>query len=477
MKTSYINFHMLVVLMTAATLTACSGDDSIIDEQQPTYPNGTYTMTVSASKGGDASTRALSPSGSALNATWAMTENIYVKKGETWATGSLQPQDNAATATLKGALSGISIAENDDLTLQFPKSGDITYAGQVGTLADIAANFDYATATVEVESVSATGNINPKAATTTFQNQQAIIKFTLKKSDGSALPANPTAFTISDGTSTVSLTSIPTATYTTNGAGVLYVAFPAAGTSKTVTLTATVGDDTYTCEKSGVTFTNGQYYTITVKMTKEQTDPTSLSELKTLANSGSSTSSYLGYYVTSTGAISSSNTSAIGQIVYISSSSDVDTSLSGSRILVMQTSDSSSKMQWSTLETSVDITDITAIDLMNGCAMTQALHTKNSTRYPAANYAWTISLSAVVTGSTRWFLPSYAQWRAIKGTDGIGADEIATLREKTGIASDRSYWSSREVYDGTASKLLGSSGYFISSPKTGYEYVRAIFAY
>ena len=37
---------------------------------------------------------------------------------------------------------------------------------------------------------------------------------------------------------------------------------------KTATLTATVGDDTYTYEKSGVTFTNGQYYEINVKMLK-----------------------------------------------------------------------------------------------------------------------------------------------------------------------------------------------------------------
>ncbi len=35
---------------------------------------------------------------------------------------------------------------------------------------------------------------------------------------------------------------------------------------KAVTLTATVADDTYTFTKSGVTFVNGQYYEINVKM-------------------------------------------------------------------------------------------------------------------------------------------------------------------------------------------------------------------
>ena len=266
---------LAALLIASATFVACSSDDnSIIENQQPANPTGKYTMTINASKGGDgATTRALTIDGSGaknvLNATWATTENVYVQKGSEWATGSLQPQADGATATLKGELSGITINANDELTLQFPKSGAISYAGQVGTLDDIAANFDYATATVEVESVSATGNITPKAATTTFTNQQAIIKFTLKDKGNSDAAISPTALTVTDGTSTVELTSIPAATYTANGAdNVLYVAFPVAGSAKTVTLTATVGTDTYTYEKSDVTFTNGQYYEITVKMTQ-----------------------------------------------------------------------------------------------------------------------------------------------------------------------------------------------------------------
>ena len=47
----------------------------------------------------------------------------------------------------------------------------------------------------------------------------------------------------------------------------IYVAIPGFS-GKTVTLTATVDDKTYTYEKSGVSFTNGKYYEITVKMTE-----------------------------------------------------------------------------------------------------------------------------------------------------------------------------------------------------------------
>lgn len=62
--------------------------------------------------------------------------------------------------------------------------------------------------------------------------------------------------------------SIPDTTYTTNGAGVLFVAIPGFSEKK-VTLTATVGGDTYKFIRSGVTFANGQYYEINVKMTKQ----------------------------------------------------------------------------------------------------------------------------------------------------------------------------------------------------------------
>ncbi len=265
MKKIMTSIKTLAALLVAGTaFTACSSDDNIADEQPVNPAQQTYTMTVNATKGGNTTTRALSLDGNTLNATWATTENVYVQKSGTWATGSLQPQTDGASATLKGTLSGVSIGADDALTLQFPKSGDISYSGQLGTLANIAANFDYATAGVEVASVSASGNITPKADAT-FTNQQAIIKFTLKDKATSAA-INPSALTITDGTTTVSLTSIPSDTYTTNGDGVLYVAFPAAGESKTITLTATVDGDTYTYEKSGVTFSNGSYYAINVKI-------------------------------------------------------------------------------------------------------------------------------------------------------------------------------------------------------------------
>ena len=263
------SLSLAALLIASATFVACSNDDNIIDEQpvQPTQSQE-YTMTVSAQKGEDeATTRALSLDGSTLNATWGEDDKVTVynvTKGAAL-TGTLKAETaGSASATLKGTLTG-TIENGDELWLSFC-SGD--YTGQTGTLDYIATNCDYATATVTVNSVSGS---NVTTTTADFENQQAIIKFTLKKSDGSALPNNPTIFTVSDGTSTVTLTIIPATTYATNGNGVLYVAFPAAGASKTVTLTAIAGSEIYTYEKASVTFTNGQYYGITVKMTLNST--------------------------------------------------------------------------------------------------------------------------------------------------------------------------------------------------------------
>ncbi len=161
---------LAALFVAGAALTACSSEDNIAGEQPVNPARQTFTMTVNATKGSNAQTRALTLDGIILNATWATTENVYVKKGSDWTGSSLQPQANSATATLSGTLSDVTIAAGDELTLQFPKSGNISYSGQMGILEDIAANFDYATAVVSVASVSE-GNITV-SGTTNFKTNR-----------------------------------------------------------------------------------------------------------------------------------------------------------------------------------------------------------------------------------------------------------------------------------------------------------------
>ena len=278
------NIYFSLLLIAGLMLTACSSDDNV-SEQAPK----TYFMTVDATKGINETAspsyrRALNLSGSTLSASWATTEHVYVQgtlssDGVTkfWFEGSILPQTAGTTTQLKGVISlpagwVISIDEAIGtpycVNLQFPRSGDLDYTGQTGTLAGIAANYDYARAenvSVDIAADKVVG-INEVP----FVNQQAIVKFTLKdKADGTTL-LNPTALTIDNGLGDdypLTLT-IPASTYTTNGNGVLYVALPEFS-GETVTLTATCGSDTYTYTKTNATFVNGKYYEITVKMTKK----------------------------------------------------------------------------------------------------------------------------------------------------------------------------------------------------------------
>lgn len=269
------NFNLVALcLMGAATFAACASDDDAVEQKRETPATGKYTMTIKASKG--AETRMLTPGTDGdgkptMNATWAAGETVDVYNG-TEKIGTLSATEiSGESCTLTGDVDPAPSVD-ETLTLKFCSP---TYSSQDGTLEYISAHCDYAEATVTVKAI--TGNtitINEDDAE--FENQQAIIKFALMDKGNSNAAISPSALTVTDGTNTVSLTDIPEATYTntTNGDGVLYVAFPAAGSEKPITLTATVGSDTYTYEKSGVTFTNGEYYAIAVKMEKQVSLPT-----------------------------------------------------------------------------------------------------------------------------------------------------------------------------------------------------------
>ena len=146
------NIYFSLLLIAGLALTACSSDDNSV-EQAPKI----YYMTVDATKGvneaaSPAYRRALNLSG---------TEHVYVQgtlvSNSTlfWFEGSIQPQTAGTTTRLNGAISlpagwVISIDEAigtpHHVNLQFPRSGDLDYTGQTGTLAGIAANYDYARA-------------------------------------------------------------------------------------------------------------------------------------------------------------------------------------------------------------------------------------------------------------------------------------------------------------------------------------------
>ena len=260
MKKYIYNISLLAVLFL--TVTACTKEDAVLDssaveKEQPAIK--TYTMTVNATKGEDvAQTRNLSIDGSTLNATWAVNEEVtvYNVTRSTALSGTLKAQSAGTNTTLSGTLSG-TIENGDELTLKFRSPN---YASQNGTLAYIAANCDYAKADVTVSSVDK-GNVTTTGAAH-FANQQAIVKFTLKdKADNGTTSLSVSQLVVNAGSNSYTITPA-------SATNVIYVAIPGIS-GENISLTATVGSDTYTYSKTGVSFTNSQYYTIGVKMTRQ----------------------------------------------------------------------------------------------------------------------------------------------------------------------------------------------------------------
>lgn len=257
MKKIYSIFMAAALLVAGVAMTGCQKDNN--DPEQKAEAK-TYKMSIKASMGAEDKAngprKALGLDGNTLNATWAIGEKVTVYNETKGAAleGYLEAQEAGESTTLLGELTG-EVETGDVLTLKFCAPN---YTAQAGTLDYISANCDYAVAeNVEVSAVDGETIYTEQAAT--FANQQAIVKFTLQDAaNSSAISASELVVELAGATYTIT----PAA-----AASELFAAIPAC-TAQNITMTATVGSDTYTYDKTGVSFANGQYYPITVKMTK-----------------------------------------------------------------------------------------------------------------------------------------------------------------------------------------------------------------
>lgn len=266
-------YKLLLLLVVCLGWTACSSDLALESALQ----GQDIVLTVDASKGG-AVTRGLT---SSLQAVWDSNDRVTVLNASGDAIGTMTPLTTGAAKTKLQASLTSTVQLNDALTLVFPRQSR-DYTGQVGTLADIASKYDYATAAVKVHYIE-DGIVS--ATNATFENQQAIVKFSLL--DGST-PIQATSLTISaDGlkqnaTATGDLTITPAA-----ATSEFYAAL--SGVNGVVSLTAKAGDKTYTyTTAASQTFANGGYYPLTVKMKRDNDPRGSYLTLESAANDGNS---------------------------------------------------------------------------------------------------------------------------------------------------------------------------------------------
>lgn len=188
---------LATLLMASAAIVSCSVKEDIFEEETTIKeePAKVYTLSVNATKGGDdEATKVLSLDGKTLNAAWAQNEEVtvYNNTKKVPLDGTLKAQSDGSSTTLKGNLTG-TIENGDKLILRF-NSGN--YASQSGTLDYIAANCDFAEASITVSSVDGENNVIPTSKAS-FVNQQAIVKFILKDQDNNDL--NVSNLTISAG--------------------------------------------------------------------------------------------------------------------------------------------------------------------------------------------------------------------------------------------------------------------------------------
>lgn len=282
MTTRRTLFAAALLLVGAALWTSCQKEaDSVRDEVPADVPEGRLWLSLEAGKA--AGTKALSLDGSTLNAYWEAGEKVEVFLGGAHI-GTLTATPNGTDntkATLSGTvLDASGIAENAVITLLFPRE-TWSYASQAGTLASIAANYDYAAAEVQVISVDGTNVTTTQAS---FVNRQSIYKLTFTgliaadiasvtiHSAGNKLVASSeVGGSQTYGDVTVTLDD---AARTANGEGVVYAAlrFDALEAGQTEELTITVTDtdtesNTYVFTKTSPSggFINGKYYTSTMR--------------------------------------------------------------------------------------------------------------------------------------------------------------------------------------------------------------------
>ena len=250
--------RLFTLLLLASCFAACTTD--IQPEKVKAPAPESYTLIVNATKGDGPATKALSLDGKTLKATWTTGDkvSVYIVKGE-GATemesydpvGTLTAQRSGASTTMKGTFTGYTPVVGEKLRLRFLSSN---YTGQKGTLDYIAANCDYAIADVSISDVS--GDV-VSTTSATFANQQAIVKFSLKKQDGTT-PVTASGLTLKVGSLIYDIAlDTPSSE--------VFVALPQVN-KKDIVLVASTADGGFGCEQSGVTFERGKYYAISVKM-------------------------------------------------------------------------------------------------------------------------------------------------------------------------------------------------------------------
>ena len=270
---------MAAALLTAGALltTACSSDDAAIDNATPTVGSETIQFTATLAPKDGTTTRAITPETDAnnkeiLNVAWTAGEQVavyYQKTDDSYGkataiVGELNSDKSAPiTATLSDAKNGGTVkfvypaslvnATGDDIDAEKLRNN------QVGTIADISANFDASTGSGTLVTDGTTCGLS---STVTMNNRVCICKFSF-----SYKYASGTALTLSAFHGLKIYTADGAYTVNTTTKGDIYVAMlPCTGADITFLADATFSQGYegsrgfFTAIPTGVTLVAGKFY-------------------------------------------------------------------------------------------------------------------------------------------------------------------------------------------------------------------------
>ena len=294
MKTDRL-YQLTSHLLMAACATFFAGSLSSCYNEDPTDEvpvSGKWQISIPATIDMNADTRVLKYQDDKLTATFSIKDNIYVIKDGDVDSQVLHPDKDDTTANLEGALDG-TYKRDDVLTLVYntKNDGTFSFAKQIGGHVedgDLNA-FDYAVAKVKVTAVN-DGKITTTPAL--FQSLQSMYKFTFVDEKDVTVKVSKLLVSTKNNdlimagsvkSSTEEMGSVSTdISYSVDGVanGEVWVALSKRSNASDTFIFDALDEENNlymgTLDVKDGKIKNGKFYTATITLTKQETDPLTL---------------------------------------------------------------------------------------------------------------------------------------------------------------------------------------------------------
>lgn len=465
MKTMKHIIWMAVLVLTAATWSACSNMEDFTATEQSEQPH-IYTVTTTLSPRSDVATRStMTENGGAtgITAEWAVGDQLYVGYNntsdnyvETTAeVTAVNPTTKAATITLT-----LTDPKNDGyIEFGYPRSyWELTkkpLTDQIGTLDDINANF---------AAISGYGNMAVSGSdvtlpAVTMTPLMCIWKFSFKDGENDITSAI---------TKLVIDYNQKTYTVTPSSLDNIYVAMYGGVNAKPICITAETATGVYRKAASGVTLDEGKTYTTTGLALKKAVVG------KVFGADGN--------IYDNAAAATTAGTSAVALITYVGSATGEAAPYNHGLALSMSDANGGSNCAWTPSSGTAVHTYTPNSSSFTSESGLQYNATQNTDTYPAFKYAIANNDIAAPTGCSDWFLASGYQWDQMI----IAAGNYNVLRDGfNGVGGSNmqgaSYWSSTEESGYYAWTYYFFSGYgggkWVRYSKVDGYYVRSALAF